>query len=298
MPNRAEWPRLWGSVPITNFYANSRAQTIRIKEFKAQNRWGAALATGLDTLQMGRDTERGTTLIGSLVGMSFEALGARALEDVPVHLSATQAENGARRLEQLIAGATPFSAVLREEKWDFATDISNNWEKPGNRGAGFWGHFLLPKTRVLRVHNDMMDDFIAQADKPALAQTKIEAPAPWNFPINITYPTFPRSFWNNQRRQTKENLLLLRLALRAYRLTNGAYPAKIAALAPKYLAKMPTDAFGRGEVMRYQKKGDSYRLWSIGPDGIDNRGAPILNKSGRKPRFYTPESRGDVVAAP
>ncbi len=276
----------------------ARGQFIRIGEFKAQKQWDAALTTGLDTLQMGRDTERGADLIHSLVGIAIEAIGERALQDVPSHLSATEAENGARRLERLIAGATPFSAVLTEDKWVYNSFLEAEWGKPGNDGAGVLGRFLFPKARVVRSYAAMMDKLIAQADKPALAQTKIEEPALWNFHNRILYPVLARSFWNNQRRQTLENLLLLRLALRAYRLENGAYPTKIELLAPKYLSKTPIDAFGNGEILRYRKSGDSYSLWSIGPDGIDNNGAPILNKLGRRPRFFVPESRGDAEAGP
>ncbi|PQV64339.1 hypothetical protein B1R32_10520 [Abditibacterium utsteinense] len=276
----------------------ARGQSIRVKDFKSKNQWNAALSAGLNTLQMGRDIERGAPLIGSLVGIAVEAIGDSVLQDVPSHLSATEAKSGARRLERLIAGATPFSSVLSEDKWNFATFLSTDWEKPGNRGAGFWGHFLMPKTRILRSYNQMMDEFIAQADKPARAQTKVEQPGPWTYPVNILYSPLPRSFFNDHRRKTLEHLLFLRLALRAYRLENGGYPDEIESLTPKYLAKIPVDAFGRGERLHYRKNADAYTLWSIGPDEIDNGGAPILNKRGRKPRFYTQESRGDVVAQP
>jgi hypothetical protein len=39
-------------------------------------------------------------------------------------------------------------------------------------------------------------------------------------------------------------------------------------------------------------------LWSIGPDGIDNGGKPIINKNkkGRAHNLVFEDSRGDVVA--
>ena len=86
------------------------------------------------------------------------------------------------------------------------------------------------------------------------------------------------------------------LALRAYRVENGAYPTKLADLAPKYLAKLPDDPFAKSGPLGYKLTGDKYILYSIGPDGKDSGGTPInwLNDNGTRPDT----AKGDVTLTP
>jgi hypothetical protein len=64
----------------------------------------------------------------------------------------------------------------------------------------------------------------------------------------------------------------LAFALAAYRADCGTYPAKLADLKPKYVKKIPTDMFNGEADLHYTRKGDGYRLYSVGPNGIDNGG--------------------------
>ena len=64
----------------------------------------------------------------------------------------------------------------------------------------------------------------------------------------------------------------LAFALAAYHADHGAYPAKLADLKPKYVPKIPTDMFNHDADLHYTRKGDGYRLYSVGPNGIDNGG--------------------------
>jgi hypothetical protein len=56
--------------------------------------------------------------------------------------------------------------------------------------------------------------------------------------------------------------------------------------------------------LRYKRTQDSYVLWSIGPDGVDNGGKPIPHRAGYKPTSGLParlpsldlEGKGDYVA--
>ena len=59
--------------------------------------------------------------------------------------------------------------------------------------------------------------------------------------------------------------------LAAYKAENASYPAKLADLSPKYLAKVPVDIFSEGEF-KYRIVKGGYRLWSVGPDGADDNG--------------------------
>ena len=67
------------------------------------------------------------------------------------------------------------------------------------------------------------------------------------------------------------------LALRAYRLEHGAYPATLAALTPAYLKQIPNDPFAASGPLHYKRQGSKYVLYSIGPDGKDDGGKPIFD---------------------
>jgi type II secretory pathway pseudopilin PulG len=276
----------------------ARCQSIRVKECKSQGQWNAAMNGGLDTLQMGRNIERGAPLIGSLVGIAIEHIGEHAVEDVPSHLSAKEAKAATRRLEILIGKAQPFSEVLSEEKWNFLAMIDSTMGT--SRGAsGVVVTVLTARGRSSYV--SMMDDFTTQADKPVKSQKPAAPPSSQLSVLDIysgLYPSTQKSLFNDARRQTLEQLLLLRLALRAYRAQNGRYPAQLSQLTPMTLQRVPVDPFGAGEALRYRQSGDSYLAWSIGPDGADNGGTPIPLKAGKKRVVVVQNSRGDVVARP
>jgi hypothetical protein len=60
-------------------------------------------------------------------------------------------------------------------------------------------------------------------------------------------------------------------ALAAYRKAEGRYPAKLADLAPKYLAAVPGDVF-TGKELIYKPSANGYLFYSIGANGKDDGG--------------------------
>ncbi len=287
---RANWLAKLPYQPLRDL---ARGKTVEAKHFKDLNRWDLALQSGLDTIEMGRDIEHGAPILGSLVGIAVEAVGGASLEDLPPHLNAKDAKNGARRLEKIITAGTSPAEVLREEKWGALTAAQNNFGAQPNRWAGI---LMSPMTASI---GPMMDKNIAEIAKPYPLQTNPPAPTGFfNRYAAVMYLQPKRYGFNVARRETSESQLLLRLALRAYRVENRAYPDTLAQLAPQYLGKIPRDAFGRGEPMRYRKNGDSYTIWSIGPDGKDDNGAPIPIKPGKKRVVISATSRGDAVTRP
>ena len=60
-------------------------------------------------------------------------------------------------------------------------------------------------------------------------------------------------------------------ALEAYRRDEGRYPAKLGALAPRYLRAIPGDLFGSGPLT-YRPTKDGYLLYSVGLNGEDDGG--------------------------
>jgi hypothetical protein len=76
------------------------------------------------------------------------------------------------------------------------------------------------------------------------------------------------------RRVAQLRMLIVKLAIRAYQWENNdQLPASLQELAPKYLPAVPKDPFG-GKELHYRKEGQSYVLYSCGPDGDDDGGQP------------------------
>lgn len=79
------------------------------------------------------------------------------------------------------------------------------------------------------------------------------------------------------------------LALELFRLREGRYPGRLEDLVPADLATLPSDPFGRGgAALVYGEtigRPASRLLYSLGPDRIDQRGAP----------FDPVDRRGDLL---
>lgn len=81
------------------------------------------------------------------------------------------------------------------------------------------------------------------------------------------------------RAQSTANQAALACALERYHLAHGGYPESLSQLVPQYLAKVPDQAIS-DEPMKYIRSGDTFTLYSIGWDGVDNGGSFLTSKSG------------------
>jgi hypothetical protein len=73
------------------------------------------------------------------------------------------------------------------------------------------------------------------------------------------------------RTEQVERNLHLAFALAAYRSEHGRYPEQLDALAPRYLAAVPTDLFS-GKALVYRPLKDGYLLYSVGVNSLDEQG--------------------------
>jgi hypothetical protein len=161
--------------------------------------------------------------------------------------------------------------------------------------------FLTSKRAIVNNYVENMDVLIRNAQSSYLA-AKASLPSQSN-PINaFLVRVYDRAPYNFARNDAGNALWLISLALHAYKLENGAYPTRLKELTPTHLKQIPADPFGAGEPLRYAKRGNSYVLHSIGPDGIDDGGQPVAHRNnvttsslrGLPP--VLPDSKGDYVA--
>ena len=90
----------------------------------------------------------------------------------------------------------------------------------------------------------------------------------------------------DRRAAAYRRLLLVKLALRSYRLDHpdAPVPPDLHALVPVDLAAIPNDPFGKGPIkLRVAEDGKSAHGYSVGPDGKDDGGAPVPLKTLLKP---------------
>ena len=294
----------------------ARAKAAQSNTLWMRGDFNGALQSGLDTIQMGHDMRRGTQIIGSLVGMAIGAIGRQATNDTIDHLDAIQAKSAARRLEKLLQTRWNLDQSLTEEKYanqSFLLPLvktgtwrlsSAPWMLSGKAPslADRLHLATLPTSQILA---DIDNEYNRQIANAKLPYANAGQPRP-----NINDPFVPQEFTrlliNNARDLVGDRLLMLRLALRAYRLEKGVYPPNLNALVPAYLSAVPADPFGGGEAMRYKISGKTYVLWSIGPDGKDDGAVPIpFSKpvpkvyAGDRPRIFIFKDfngKGDVVA--
>jgi hypothetical protein len=107
---------------------------------------------------------------------------------------------------------------------------------------------------------------LAQSKTPAECGAKVG-----KLLVFLLLPAITASCDAEDRGHARERLEQLGLALVAYHADHGTYPASLAVLAPKYLATVPSDPC-TGQPMRYEPRSDGFLLYSVGPNGADDKG--------------------------
>ena len=63
-------------------------------------------------------------------------------------------------------------------------------------------------------------------------------------------------------------MMTLAVAVERFRLAEGRIPDTAADVVPRFLPAVPLDV--DGQPLRFQKKGDSFLIYSVGDDGVDS----------------------------
>ena len=78
------------------------------------------------------------------------------------------------------------------------------------------------------------------------------------------------------RRNVFRQLFRTEVAIALYRLEMGQFPDTLESLVPKFIANVPSDQYSKteGQSLQYfaTKNGESYRLYSVGPNRVDDNG--------------------------
>lgn len=290
----------------------ARDMSARTRTFQLQGQPVRATMSALDVLQMGQDVTREGGFLPRLVGLAIEAIGRNPLEDFDKTVNALDAKQGtiaARRLENLLSREPKASRTLTVDKRDCLLDLrhmmtSGQWRVFAALGSGrnrYTSYLLASKQQVAQDYIAALDKGIAGADLPYSQLRVGPGPGSLTFFDPPNKPSKNRFGMNEVRARTSNNMLLLRLALRAYIAGHKSAPPTLSALVPAYLKAIPTDVYNDDKPLFYKPNGATYKLWSVGPDGINDGGIPFTDKQGKNPKhpasnLMEASGKGDFVA--
>ncbi len=225
--------------------------------------------------------------ITNLTTLSFYGIQSMALKDIgriASRLDADTARGFAAQLESQDTKLFTYKQILVNQKAeelkqvDDASKTPKNWQITIN-GLGFTPQekTVLRQTSTAQVKINIADYYnqlIQGADKPynSVAQKPTVALDTYSKNYATSYAA-SRFLW--AKAKTQRLLVVAALRARADRLEN-----KLAN------APLPLDPFSAG---RFQRKG--HTVYSVGPDGINNSGAPVAN-----PITFQATDKGDILA--
>jgi acetyl esterase/lipase len=97
--------------------------------------------------------------------------------------------------------------------------------------------------------------------------------------VSLLLPAISSATRAEDRGAMQFELIRLAFALAAYHADHGGYPAKLADLAPQYVAQVPQDIFN-ASPLHYRQEGGGYLLYSVGVNGKDDGGKSYDDRKG------------------
>lgn len=147
--------------------------------------------------------------------------------------------------------------------------------------------FLAQAISVLEPeHHRVRADLQQAAELRSAAQWR----TPYNWISRLMLVPFLSQNARMARAQTALDHARVACALERYRLAKRQYPETLDLLAPAFIPQVPRDVISGGPL-HYQLQGQSYRLYSVGWNGIDEGGQVEMAEDGSGPKL----ERGDWV---
>jgi hypothetical protein len=274
--------------------------------------WSDAMTSALDAIALGSKVQHGSQMIGMLVGVAIETTGRKRIyaDDIIDHLNADETRQAALRLESIESGETSYADNVEQETWageatlltifakpNWREDLVGDGSTTGNSGASDFQKAVATMSPAVSygLYAKYMNFVEVHAGLSWPKQVAVPLPPVPNDPLcSIMLPMYGGlNFRKYLTRAYLENLDT-ELALHAYYLDNGSYPAALTQLVPKCLTAVPIDPFSNDQLLKYNQIGNHYLLYSIGPDATDDGGIPI-GKFGIAPELAGREPINPVI---
>jgi hypothetical protein len=271
--------------------------------------WNGAVQSALEDYHFGNKIAFGGSSISGMVSVTLRAISLRELGNIISHTNAKTAKMTASRMEKIYEQRWPLYKTLQEEKWLNISGTLELMQSPSWRinmirsfeipVSDYVTAFTISKRQLIHDLTQSMDESIENAHQPYLKQQRIQASDDPLVDAILPVYGFEGTRWNWARYDTLAVQVMTMYALHTYKMDNGHNPENLKTLVPEYLKKVPIDPFDGVEPLHYELRGNQYLLWSIGPDGVDNHGTPIINQNRQgnaRYRLADPDDKGDVVA--
>ena len=161
------------------------------------------------------------------------------------------------------------------------------------------GWFDQNKLSLCRMYEKYLLPLVGEEDRRVVSRAAIQeadsalkrrAVRPYDVFSSMLLPALDRFAEKCARAQTSVDLARVACAIERYRLANGQFPGQLAALVPKFMAKLPHDVIN-GQPLKYRGTNDGqFVLYSVGSNETDDGGTVVLTKNG-----YIDQNKGDWV---
>ncbi|HOF89379.1 MAG TPA: hypothetical protein PLZ36_14945 [Armatimonadota bacterium] len=285
---------------LRDFRQVYRLRLLQVRVLRDQGKADDALAACLTGMEEAARLHPGGDMLTVLVSFAGHAMmQAQARELLGANLSPTACRDAIGRLVAIQAAMPTLPAILDQEltiQRPVLREIAKHPERVA--GSEFSELFSSLNTKNKQRFRQEVSAGIAEYERLVRAWTgAVKKPYPdWGTPpepktkiAGMMFPYHVSFARHYQRMLTDQQMLLTALALQAFHTDTGVYPDTLAALCPAYLAAPPRDPFSRG-VLRYARAGDTFLLYSIGPDAHDDGGAVRLDWSKNRA-----DAKGDLV---
>jgi hypothetical protein len=268
----------------------------------------------LDLVEKAMDESHGA----SWVGLQYQRLGTRqACRLAPTslkRLDLPQTKSARARLEGILAKRESFSQVLNDMRAEDLSQIRAGMNGERDYGRG-WRHlytdtgscvsenpntpqqelalYLTSKRVFVSLVEELHKAARHEANKP-YAQTSVLPDKA--FCLRAMRSGLIATRFNDVTTRTMLDLLRVELALHEYFLEHGRYPTALNELSGHYFKKIPVDPFSpSSKNFCYRKKGNAYRIYSVGPDQKDDGGQAVFVKDMIGGYSTHTDSKGDFV---
>ena len=238
-----------------------------------------------NAVEYGQDIMRGGILIHRLVGIACEAIALSNIHDLVMNhvLDAEALRLLAARLDEIAKQRPPLSttAVMEQRYMVGNIDTLVAHMVDSEEAPQAWRDTLAadreaPKRQTLGASKQLIE----MADQPYWEATEVEIEVPPGpLPADMLRALLQAVVPVHKRSKEKDTAIVatfrgvrLMVALELHRLAEDKYPATLKALSPEFIAEPPEDPFS-GESFIYVGEQEPYRLYSVGPNMIDDGGA-------------------------
>ncbi len=302
-------------LPSLKVYrAGAKLLTVAASKHALDGDPGLAVRKFEDALALANTVRESPTLISQLVAMAVDRLICSTLERASATIvNADSRDDVERLIRELLDPHAPndgWSRAMFMERATYLDTVSrmaNGTLTTSAMGGGSWPVTSRPADRALALimgpaiklsaidimaYADSAEQAGGQPTYPKAMQMYsdpsfpgIKGPSPskrlGQLVQSILLPSFERALVIHFRVRAQRIMTATALAIHLYELDHGERPESLEELVPDYLPTAPLDPFHPdGKIIGYLPHADKPRLYSVGLDGVDDKGTYERKKRG------------------